>query len=304
MYRKTLLLIAFLLAAPGLFADGKAVEFLISGVTTLQGSVSGGSVYSYSAGTTTPKALYAEAALSTALDNPAELDTDGRLIAYGSGVYKFVIKDEFGNTVFTADNVEVNSVQNLIDNDEDPFGETLTQTNLIVTNLTVDDAIVNTLQVATSAVIVNLDVDGTIITGVANASDATDAMNLGLTEAYIASAVADLMESDGLNASTTLNFPGTVSASGTLLMKYDGSNASTSVTFTNVFVATATADTGATNLGQVEALITALTYLPATTTVPLATDSTGVKGTLSYDTNYLYLCVDTNQWIRIASDSW
>jgi hypothetical protein len=282
MYRKTLLLIAFLLAATTSFADGKVIDFLISGVTTIQGSVSGGSVYAYSAGTTTLKNIYSDAAMTTALDNPADLDIDGRLVAYGSGVYKFVIKDEFGNTVFTADNVEVNSVQNLIDEDEDPFGETLTQTNLIVTNLSADDAVINTLQVATSAVIVHLDVDDTIITSVGNASDSTDAVNLGQVEALLASYTPDLSDR----------------------MELDGSNASTSVTFTNVYVATATAETGATNLGQVEALITALTYLPATTTVPLATDSTGIKGTLSYDTNYLYLCVDTNQWIRIASDSW
>lgn len=303
MYRKTLLLILVLLSGV-VYADGKAIEFLISGVTTLQGSVSGGSVYAYAAGTTTLKDIYSDAAMTTALDNPAELDSDGRLIAYGSGVYKFVIKDEYGDTVFTADNVEVNSVQNLIDEDEDPFGETLTQTNLIVTNLSADDAVINTLQVATSAVIVNLDVDSTIIQNVANASDSTDAVNLGQVQSLITAASGTYMLQDGSNADSSVLFPGTVSASGTLLMYYDGSNASTSVTFSNVYVATATADTGATNLGQVEALITALTYLPATTTVPLATDSTGTKGTLSYDTNYLYLCVDSNQWIRIASDSW
>ena len=297
MFRNALLLILLILVAlPSFAANGAAIEFLISGVTRLQGSVSGGAVYSYAAGTTTPKAIYTTRAMTTAYDNPATLDVDGRLVAYGSGVYKFIIKDEFGNTVFTADQVEINSVQTLIDNDENPFGDTLTQTNLIVTNLTADDAAINDLEVASSAVISNLDVDDTIITSVANASDPTDAVNLSQLASYTLT--------DGSNADVTFAVPGIVTASGTELMKIDGSNASTTVTFTDLRVATATVDTGATNLGQVNTLITSLSYLPATSTVPIAAASSGTAGLVSYDANYLYLCVSTDTWIRIASDSW
>lgn len=297
MFRNSLLLILLLLVAlPSFATNGAAIQFLISGVNELQGTVSGGSVYSYAAGTTTPKAIYSDRAQTTALDNPATLDVDGRLVAYGSGIYKFVIKDEVGNTVFTADQVEINSVQTLIDNDENPFGDTLTQTNLIVTNLTGDDATFNDLEVASSAVINYLDVNDTIITSVANASDPTDAVNLRQLASYTLTT--------GSNASTTFAVPGKVTASGTELMKIDGSNASTTVTFTDLRVATATLNAGATNLGQVNALITDLSYLPATSTVPASAAASGTAGLLSYDANYLYLCVSTDTWIRIASSTW
>lgn len=42
-----------------------------------------------------------------------------------------------------------------------------------------------------------------------------------------------------------------------------------------------------------------------TSNVPAIPTSTGVKGRIAYDTNYIYICVDTNTWKRIAFDgSW
>ena len=34
--------------------------------------------------------------------------------------------------------------------------------------------------------------------------------------------------------------------------------------------------------------------------VPSTSTSPGIKGTVSYDTNYIYLCTTTNTWARIA----
>ena len=39
-------------------------------------------------------------------------------------------------------------------------------------------------------------------------------------------------------------------------------------------------------------------------TAPTTTTSTGVKGQFAYDTNYIYLCVATNTWIRAVRDTW
>ena len=176
MLRKTALLIFLLFVASfGFAADGQVIEFLLGGLSTqYTGALNGGSVYSYSAGTTNPKAIYADQALSEAYDNPATLDTDGRLVAYGSGNYKFVIKDSSGNTTFTADNVEVESVDAALGDDTDPFGPDLTQTNLTVTNLAASDAQIGTMNVTGAAVIASLSMDDNRITDVASATADTD----------------------------------------------------------------------------------------------------------------------------------
>lgn len=40
------------------------------------------------------------------------------------------------------------------------------------------------------------------------------------------------------------------------------------------------------------------------TVVPETSSSTGIKGQVSYDDSYIYLCVDTNTWVRAARASW
>ena len=200
MFRKTLLLIGLMLAlatAPAM-AEGMIIHFLLSGLNTLSGgTVNGGYVYSYAAGTTTAKSIYTTRAMTVAHDNPAQLDTDGRLIAYGEGVYKFIIKDMVGNTLFTVDNVEVSSIQGIFDDATDPFGDTLTQTNLIATDLSADLASVYDLTVTHGANIASLTVGNTPISGVATATLASQATNLGQVQALVANA----MQANGSNAS-------------------------------------------------------------------------------------------------------
>lgn len=65
----------------------------------------GGLIYSYVAGTNTPQASYTDASGSTPAANPVVLDSAGRADIWGSGVYKFVIKDSVGNTIDTIDNL-------------------------------------------------------------------------------------------------------------------------------------------------------------------------------------------------------
>lgn len=38
--------------------------------------------------------------------------------------------------------------------------------------------------------------------------------------------------------------------------------------------------------------------------VPATTGSTGEKGQIAADVNYLYICVATNQWRRVALSTW
>ena len=41
-----------------------------------------------------------------------------------------------------------------------------------------------------------------------------------------------------------------------------------------------------------------------TSSVPSTASSTGVAGTLAYDSSYLYVCVATNTWNRVAIATW
>jgi hypothetical protein len=38
--------------------------------------------------------------------------------------------------------------------------------------------------------------------------------------------------------------------------------------------------------------------------VPETNESTGIKGQVAYDDDYIYLCVDTDTWVRAARDAW
>lgn len=67
--------------------------------------LSGGLVYTYAAGTTTPKATFTDSTGLIAMSNPIVLDSSGRATWWISGSYKYVIKDSLGNTIKTTDNV-------------------------------------------------------------------------------------------------------------------------------------------------------------------------------------------------------
>ena len=208
MFRKTLLLIVALtlLCLNPLLADGANISFLLSGLTQLGGGViTSGWVYAYAAGTTNLKTLYSDAALTTALANPVQLDTAGRLIAYGSGQYKFVVKDQYLNTLFTADNVEVESLASLLTDTSDPFGASLSQTNLLVTNAIIASATITDLAVLNGLALSNLSVNNTPLGGVATATLTTQAANLGQVQSLIAAVDASSrMDTAGSNASTTV----------------------------------------------------------------------------------------------------
>jgi hypothetical protein len=77
--------------------------------------LSGGLVYTYAAGTTTPQAAYTSSSGSTAHSNPIVLDSAGRVSSGGeiwltdAVSYKFVLKTSTGTTIGTYDNVTGNA---------------------------------------------------------------------------------------------------------------------------------------------------------------------------------------------------
>lgn len=73
--------------------------------------LSGGKLYTYSAGTTTPKDTYTTAAASVSNTNPVVLDSAGRAVVFLSGSYKLRLEDSLGNLIKETDNVTAFSTQ-------------------------------------------------------------------------------------------------------------------------------------------------------------------------------------------------
>jgi hypothetical protein len=67
--------------------------------------LSGGKVYAYSAGTSTPKDTYTDAGAGTPNANPVILDSAGRADIWLSGSYKIVLKTSADVTISTTDNI-------------------------------------------------------------------------------------------------------------------------------------------------------------------------------------------------------
>lgn len=72
--------------------------------------LAGGKVYTYAAGTSTPKATFTDFTEAVAAANPVVLDSAGRTTMWISGAYKFVLTDSLGNVIRTTDNVTAFSV--------------------------------------------------------------------------------------------------------------------------------------------------------------------------------------------------
>lgn len=67
--------------------------------------LNGGKVYTYAAGTTTPKATYTDYTEIAPAANPIILDSAGRASIWITGSYKFVVTDSNNVTLYTTDNV-------------------------------------------------------------------------------------------------------------------------------------------------------------------------------------------------------
>lgn len=85
-------------------------------------------LYTYDSGTTTPKATYTDATLTSVNANPVVLDARGEAQVWlGSGAYTFVLKDASGVTVWTVDGVidPAYAVQLSFESEDDAKGDAL-----------------------------------------------------------------------------------------------------------------------------------------------------------------------------------
>ena len=99
--------------------------------------LAGGKLYTYEAGTSTPKTTYTTAAGTSANANPVILDANGYANVWlDSGAYKFILKDSADVTLWTIDDIQGEA--------STAFGaQVVTQsTNLALTNV-YQNAIIN-----------------------------------------------------------------------------------------------------------------------------------------------------------------
>lgn len=67
--------------------------------------LAGGKLYTYAAGTSTPKRTYADAGATTPNANPIILDSRGEAAVFWSGAYKATLKDANDSLIWTVDNI-------------------------------------------------------------------------------------------------------------------------------------------------------------------------------------------------------
>lgn len=79
---------------------------------------SGGKLYTYEVGTSTPKTTYLDRALTTPNDNPIILDSRGDCIVYVSGTVKLLLHDSDDVPVFSMNNIKT-GISILLDDDGD-----------------------------------------------------------------------------------------------------------------------------------------------------------------------------------------
>lgn len=81
--------------------------------------LSGGLLYTYKSGTTTPKATYADVDGSSANTNPVVLDSRGEATLFLQGNYKFILKTSAGVILWTVDDIHGADFHNIAYADDD-----------------------------------------------------------------------------------------------------------------------------------------------------------------------------------------
>ncbi len=185
------------------------IDILANGVTDAAGlPLNAGTVTFYEPGTTTPKTAYAEFALSTPLDNPATLDTAGRITAFCNERVKLLIKNSAGTTIHTFDNVGISDAQvgtsiagNAAGNGLDGSGGTLdVNTDNVSTELNSDTVRLKALGITAARI-----TDGAVTETKISSAQVTTAkiQDAAVTLGKIAAIGAQYTASSGTFSSTT-----------------------------------------------------------------------------------------------------
>jgi len=147
--------------------------------------LSGGKLYTYDAGTTTPKSTYTDKAGGSANANPVILDANGYADVWlDTGSYKFVLKNSSDVTIWTKDNIDGGGVVG--------FASTVITKS---TGFTLSTAEQNNVVVCTAAITVSL-------LPAANAGDGFAAIIINTSAGNV---TIDPDGSETINGSSTLN---------------------------------------------------------------------------------------------------
>lgn len=91
----------------------KQIDILLAGLMDLNGDpINGGKVETYEAGTSTPKNTWTDYDKSIVAANPIILDSAGRSLRFGEGLYKFIVKDASDAVLYTWDNINIELLAN------------------------------------------------------------------------------------------------------------------------------------------------------------------------------------------------
>lgn len=154
--------------------------------------LSGGFLYTYEAGTDTPKATYTTAAGNVANTNPVELDASGFANVWlGDGGYKFVLKDADDDTIFTTDNIGGASSA--------AFGGTV---NALSANTTITSVYANSINECTNSITLSL----------LPVSDAGEGFYFNVNNIGSGIVTIDPDAGELINGAATLNIPANSSA--------------------------------------------------------------------------------------------
>jgi hypothetical protein len=95
---------------------------IFTGLDSDGNPLSGGKLFAYAAGTTTPQDTYTSSALTSANANPVILDSAGRATIFlSSDSYKFILKTSADVTVWTVDNVQAITLSATVIGENLPF---------------------------------------------------------------------------------------------------------------------------------------------------------------------------------------
>lgn len=128
--------------------------------------LSGGFLYTYEAGTTTPKATYADAAAAGENPNPVELDSAGRAKIFIDGSYRFVLHDSNNVAISNGTTDNVTSFSNTLESGE-PGDNT-------VSTAKIQDEAVTPLKMSPSFYTIYKD---RVLSGMTLSNNTTDATN-------------------------------------------------------------------------------------------------------------------------------
>ena len=101
------------------------IDLLLSGIVypATGAALAGGTVYFYTAGTSNTKNVWTEKEKSTPYTEYT-LDSYGRAQLYGEGIYKFIIKDSTGSTIYTWDNIKIEAVNHYVNTQIADYAQT------------------------------------------------------------------------------------------------------------------------------------------------------------------------------------